>query len=63
MAKFKVTVPPTKDVGSYSCIVSAGWNTNIKQEALCDYNSCRAHDCLPAVKRMPKGTKYVFLSL
>ena len=57
--QYKVTVPPTNDVGSYSTTVSndSYWST-YRAAALADYNSCRAHDGLPPVRRMPAGTVY-----
>ncbi len=60
MTNFKITVPPTTEQGSYSTIVSAAgkFGMTAAQEALWDYNSARAHDGLPPLKRMPKGTKY-----
>ena len=50
--KLKVTVPPTNEQGSYTTIATS------RADALWDYNSCRAHDCLPPLSRMPNGTKY-----
>ena len=59
--RYKVTVPPTHDVGSYSTTVSSRsqfCRESYRAEALADYNSCRAHDGLPPVRRMPAGTVY-----
>lgn len=59
--KYTVTVPPTMQVGSYKTTVSSSgkWGTEtIAQKALWDYNSCRAHDGLPPLSRMPAGTRY-----
>jgi hypothetical protein len=58
--KYIVTVPPTWEQGSYSTVVSAPsrYGETPAQQALSDYNSCRAHDGLPPIKRMPKGTTY-----
>ena len=58
MTKYKVTVPPTMEQGSYTTIVSGGFRQTVAQAALQDYNSCRAHDGLPPIRRMPAGTKY-----
>ena len=55
---YSFTVPPTNDVGSYAGNCSAGYYETHRQNALADYNSCRAHDGLPPVKRMPNGTVY-----
>ena len=55
MVKYKVTVPPTMEQGSYTTIVSG---LNYRKDALQDYNSCRAHDGLPPLQRMPAGTAY-----
>jgi hypothetical protein len=56
--KYQVNVPPTADQGSYKIIVSGSSYQTYRQEALQDYNSCRAHDGLEPIKRMPKGTTY-----
>ena len=58
MENVKFTVPPTHDVGSYSGTCSASYGETIAQSALWDYNSCRAHDALPPLSRMPAGTTY-----
>ena len=50
--KYKVTVPPTNEQGSYTTIATS------LADALLDYNSCRAHDGLPPLSKMPNGTKY-----
>jgi len=55
---YKVTVPPTMQMGSYSTTARDREFESKEQEALWDYNSAREHDGLPPVKRMPKGTKY-----
>lgn len=57
--KYRVNVPPTTEQGSYKTIVSGSWGQTYRSEALQDYNSARAHDGLPPVKRMPAGTTYV----
>lgn len=56
--KFKFTVPPTWEQGSYSGIASGNSTNQCLADALWDYNSCRAHDGLPPLNRMPNGTKY-----
>ena len=57
--KYKVTVPPTMEQGSYSTTVSSRSHyQTYRAEALQDYNSCRAHDGLEPMKRMPAGTTY-----
>lgn len=58
MKKFKVTVPPTMEQGSHEDIARGETLKEMKFDALWDYNSARAHDCLPALQRMPKGVKY-----
>ena len=63
MTKYKVVVPPTMDVGSYSCIVGhEQLGLSKEQEALDDYNNARDHDGLAPIKRMPNGTKYIKMS-
>jgi hypothetical protein len=54
----RFTVPPTRDVGSYSGTASASYGETLAASALWDYNSCRAHDGLPPLTRMPVGTVY-----
>lgn len=56
--RYSVAVPPTMEQGSYVCIATGGLSETMKQNALWQYNSTREHDCLPPLKRMPKGTKY-----
>ena len=55
---YHVTVPPTAEQGSYKTTAKAGYMQTMRQCALQDYNSCRAHDGLPPISRMPAGTKY-----
>lgn len=55
---YKFTVPPTHDVGSYSSTCKAGYLETYRQDALRDYNHARAHDGLPPLSRMPRGTEY-----
>lgn len=59
MARYKVMVPPTMEVGSYSTIVNDKFDQTKEQGALQDYNSAREHDGLPPIRRMPRGTKYI----
>lgn len=54
----RFTVPPTREVGSYSGTCSASYGETLAQSALWDYNSARAHDGLPPLSRMPAGTVY-----
>jgi hypothetical protein len=56
--RFKVTVPPTMEMGSFHTTARDREFESKEQEALWDYNSAREHDGLPPLKRMPKGTKY-----
>lgn len=56
--KYIVKVPPTAEQGSYKTTVTGSLNQSYRAEALQDYNSARAHDGLPPVKRMPAGTTY-----
>lgn len=58
MARYNVTVPPTAEQGSYSTIASDNHGQTFRACALQDYNSCRAHDGLPPLLRMPAGTVY-----
>lgn len=57
--KYIVKVPPTAEVGSYTTTTSTGGRESYRAKALWDYNSCRAHDGLAPVKRMPAGTAYI----
>lgn len=55
---YRITVPPTAEQGSYTTTARAGYDQTMRQCALQDYNSARAHDGLPPILRMPAGTKY-----
>lgn len=55
--KYRVTVPPTNDQGSFTFIVSDKYQS-AAADALQDYNSARAHDGQSPLRRMPKGTEY-----
>lgn len=58
MSKYTVTVPPTRDMGSYALNCrDSHWST-YRQDALIDYNISRRHEGLPPLKRMPAGTRY-----
>ena len=56
--KITVTVPPTREQGSYKTTVSGSYLQTYRGEALQDYNSERAHDGLDPLRRMPNGTTY-----
>lgn len=56
--RYTVTVPPTREQGSYKTVVSSGRYETRAKAALSDYNSARAHDALPPIARMPRGTRY-----
>ena len=58
MKTYIVTVPPTKDMGSYKTVARGGALESLAQNALWYYNDARAHDGLEPVRRMPVGTKY-----
>ncbi len=58
MARYNVTVPPTAEQGSYKTIARDTNGQTFRADALQDYNSCRAHDGLPPISRMPRGTVY-----
>jgi len=58
MARYEVTVPPTREQGSYKTIVRDGYGETYRAAALWDYNSAREHDGLEPLKRMPAGTTY-----
>ena len=55
---YKFTVPPTREVGSYSGTCSPSIGETYRQNALWDYNTVRARDGHPPLKRMPAGTNY-----
>lgn len=59
MANFRVIVPFVDDMGSVSPFVVRETPSETRaQAALWHINSMRAHDGLPALTRMPNGTKY-----
>jgi hypothetical protein len=55
---YNIKVPPTMEQGSFNFTISRVTSRTVRKEALWDYNSARAHDGLPPVKRMPAGTFY-----
>ena len=59
MKTLKFTVPPTRNVGSYTGHASASNGETLAASALWDYNSARAHDGLAPLRRMPAGTRYL----
>lgn len=60
MARYNVYVPPTMDQGSFNCECSDMF-FSVAKDALQAYNSARAHDGQPPLKRMPNGTTYTRL--
>lgn len=56
--RYRFTVPPTAEQGSHAGTCSASARETYRQNALADYNSARAHDGLPPLSRMPRGTRY-----
>lgn len=58
MKTFTVKVPPTAEQGSYATTARASYFQTMRACALQDYNSARAHDGLPPISRMPRGTTY-----
>ena len=56
--RYNVKVPPTMEQGSYATTAQASYGQTMRQAALQDYNSARAHDGQPPVSRMPSGTSY-----
>jgi hypothetical protein len=51
-------VPPTTEQGSYNVQIHPAANETVAAAALWVYNSARAHDGLPPLRRMPRGTTY-----
>ena len=60
MAKYTVFVPPTKDQATFRILARDDYMT-VAKDALQSYNSARAHDGQPPLKRMPNGTTYTRL--
>lgn len=58
MTTYKLSVPPTDEQGSYNIEFTPAPNVSPAAAALWHYNSARAHDGLPPLRRMPKGTTY-----
>lgn len=58
---YMLDVPPTMEQGSYKIQMSVPENETPAQYALWHYNSARAHDGLPPIRRMPAGTTYTRL--
>ena len=53
---YVVNVPPTREQGSYKT-QHCGAKKAVRAAALWQYNSARAHDGLPPVRRLPAGVK------
>ena len=58
MTTYKVTVPTTREQGSFTCIATDSLMETVKKNALWAYNAARAHDGQAPVSRMPAGTIY-----
>jgi len=58
MKTYKLSVPPTMEQGGYNIEFTPAPNETPAACALWHYNSARAHDGLPPLRRMPKGTVY-----
>lgn len=56
---YTLEVPPTMQQGSYKITITVSSNETKSAAALWHYNSARAHDGQPPIKRMPAGTKYI----
>lgn len=61
MKQYKLTVPPTMEMGSYSTVMTEEPGETKAQVALWIYNNARAHDGLHPLKRMPNGTEYTLI--
>ena len=57
--EYRYTVPSTTELGSATGVCRDTPMQTYMQDALWDYNSSRAHDGLPPLKRMPPGTRYI----
>jgi len=58
MTTITFTVPPASGFAGFDGTCSACYNQSYQQGALADYNRARAHDGLPPLRRMPRGTIY-----
>jgi len=60
--KVRLIVPPTREQGSFTSVITDGYGMTYREIALAGYNSNRAHDGLPPLSRMPNGTQYIIIS-
>jgi hypothetical protein len=63
MKNYRITVPPTREQGSFSVRVGAANKREATAAALWSYNSARGHDGQPPLKRMPRGTVCAALTI
>jgi hypothetical protein len=55
MRLYLVQIPPTRDQGSHVMRFMCN-RSQVRKEALWEYNDTRARDYLPAVRRLPVNT-------
>ena len=58
---YKVVVPPTSKMGSFTVNATASTNETFFENALWHYNKAREHDGLLPIQALPKGTTWVML--
>ena len=56
MKSIKYEIPATKEQSPYTLIGIESLMETARENALWQYNSARAHDGLPPVSNLPKGT-------
>lgn len=54
MRLYLVQIPPTRDQGNH-CMRFMCNRSEVRKEALREYNSARAHDGFPPIQRLPAG--------
>ena len=55
---YQCTIPPTRDMGSFTTKCRASYLETKMENALWEYNSARAHDGLSPVKYLPPGATF-----
>lgn len=58
MTRYKVHVPCTIQMGSYTTIATEYTMESKEDNALWDYNNARAHDGLKPLNALPDGTTF-----
>ena len=59
MKNYKVITPLMLDISAHTINAKGNNIAEAKADALIDYNSSRAHDGLPPLEKLPRGTRII----